>query len=134
MKKAILIRETEETLLDLFSKGKLNGTVHTCIGQEYIGALLSTTLIEGDVVFSNHRCHGHYIGRTDDVEGLLLEVMGSSLGAVSGVGGSQHLYHHKGFFSNGILAGMTPVAAGYAYTLKGSENIACFFIGDGAIG
>ena len=134
LKKAILIRETEETLLDLFSKGRLNGTVHTCIGQEYIGALLSKVLIEGDVVFSNHRCHGHYIGRTDDVEGLLLEIMGSSLGAVSGVGGSQHLYHKNGFYSNGILGGMTPVASGYAYTLKGSNNIACFFIGDGATG
>ena len=134
LKKAILIRETEETLLDLFSKGRLNGTVHTCIGQEYMGALLSEILTEGDVVFSNHRCHGHYIGRTDDVEGLLLEVMGSSLGAVSGVGGSQHLYHEKGFYSNGILAGMTPVAAGYAHTLLNSDNIVCFFIGDGAIG
>jgi 2-oxoisovalerate dehydrogenase E1 component len=40
LKESILIRETEKTLLDLFSKGKLNGTVHTCIGQEYIGALL----------------------------------------------------------------------------------------------
>ena len=134
LKKAILIRETEEALLDLFSKGRLNGTVHTCIGQEYIGALLPEIIIKGDVVFSNHRCHGHYIGRTDDVEGLLLEVMGSSLGAVSGVGGSQHLYHENGFYSNGILAGMTPVASGYAYTLKNTDNIVCFFVGDGATG
>ena len=134
LKKAILIRETEETLLELFSKGRLNGTVHTCIGQEYAGALLPEILNKGDVVFSNHRCHGHYIGRTDDVEGLLLEVMGSSLGAVSGLGGSQHLYHEDGFYSNGILGGMTPVSSGYAYTLKGSDNLVCFFIGDGATG
>ena len=134
LKKSILIRETEETLLDLFSKGRLNGTVHTCIGQEYVGALLPEILIKGDVVFSNHRCHGHYIGRTDDVEGLLLEVMGSSLGAVSGVGGSQHLYHENGFYSNGILAGMTPVASGYAHTLINTKNIVCFFVGDGATG
>ena len=77
LKKSILIRETEKTLLDLFSKGKLNGTVHTCIGQEYIGALLSKVTNSDDVVFSNHRGHGHYIGKTDDVEGLILEVMGS---------------------------------------------------------
>ena len=134
LKKSILIRETEEALLDLFSKGRLNGTVHTCIGQEYIGALLPEIIIKGDVVFSNHRCHGHYIGRTDDVEGLFLEVMGSSLGAVSGVGGSQHLYHENGFYSNGILAGMTPVASGYAHTLKNTDNIVCFFVGDGATG
>ena len=134
LKKSILIRETEKTLLDLFAQGRLNGTVHTCIGQEYIGALLPEILIKGDVVFSNHRCHGHYIGRTDDVEGLLLEVMGSSQGAVAGVGGSQHLYHIEGFYSNGILAGMSPVASGYAQTLKGTDNIVCFFLGDGATG
>ena len=84
LKKSILIRETEEALLNLFAQGRLNGTVHTCIGQEYIGALLPKILMKGDVVFSNHRCHGHYIGRTDDVEGLILEVMGSSQGAVAG--------------------------------------------------
>lgn len=134
LKNAILIRETEETLLNLFAKGRLNGTIHTCIGQEYTGSLLSLVLNKGDVVFSNHRCHGHYIGRTNDVEGLLLEVMGSSLGTVSGIGGSQHLYHKDGFYSNGILAGMTPVAAGYAFTLQNSNNIVCLFIGDGGIG
>lgn len=134
LRKAILIRETEETLLNLFSKGRLNGTVHTCIGQEYTASILPLVLEKGDIVFSNHRCHGHYIGKTDDVEGLLLEVMGSSLGTVSGIGGSQHLYHKDGFYSNGILAGMTPVAAGYAYTLLNSKNVVCLFIGDGAIG
>lgn len=134
LKNAILIRETEEALLNLFAKGRLNGTIHTCIGQEYTGSLLSLVLNKGDVVFSNHRCHGHYIGRTNDVEGLLLEVMGSSLGTVTGVGGSQHLYHKDGFYSNGILAGMTPVAVGYSFTLQNSNNIVCLFIGDGAIG
>ena len=54
LKKAILIRETEETLLDLFSKGRLNGTVHTCIGQEYMGAVLSKILIKGDAVFKEY--------------------------------------------------------------------------------
>ncbi len=98
LKESILIRETEKTLLDLFSKGKLNGTVHTCIGQEYTGALLSKITDYNDVVFSNHRGHGHYIGKTNDVEGLLLEVIGSELGIVGGIGGSQHLYNKKGFF------------------------------------
>ena len=133
-KLSVLIRETEKTLLNLFSQGRLNGTVHTCIGQEYVGALLAQTLSKGDTVFSNHRCHGHYIGRTNDVEGLLLEVMGSSLGAVNGVGGSQHLYHKDGFYSNGILGGMSPVAAGYAFTKLNSNNVVCLFLGDGASG
>ena len=134
LKKSILIRETEKTLLDLFSKGKLNGTVHTCIGQEYVGALLSKILDHEDVVFSNHRGHGHYIGKTDDVEGLLMEVMGSETGVVGGIGGSQHLYNKKGFFSNGILTGMSAVAAGYAFTAKKEKKIIIYFLGDGALG
>ena len=134
LKKSILIRETEKTLLDLFSKGKLNGTVHTCIGQEYIGALLSKVTNSDDVVFSNHRGHGHYIGKTDDVEGLLLEVMGSESGVVGGVGGSQHLYNKKGFFSNGILCGMSAVAAGYAFATKNEKKTVTYFLGDGALG
>ena len=134
LKKSILIRETEKTLLDLFSKGKLNGTVHTCIGQEYIGALLSKVTNSDDVVFSNHRGHGHYIGKTDDVEGLILEVMGSESGVVGGVGGSQHLYNKKGFFSNGILCGMSAVAAGYAFATKNEKKTVTYFLGDGALG
>ena len=35
IKKALKIRFTEEKLLELFSQGELNGTVHTCIGQEW---------------------------------------------------------------------------------------------------
>ena len=134
LKKSILIRETEKTLLDLFSKGKLNGTVHTCIGQEYTGALLSKVINSNDVVFSNHRGHGHYIGKTDDVEGLILEVMGSESGAVGGIGGSQHLYNKKGFFSNGILCGMSAVAAGYAFAIKNEKKTVTYFLGDGALG
>ena len=134
LKESILIRETEKTLLDLFSKGKLNGTIHTCIGQEYIGALLPQVINSNDVVFSNHRSHGHYIGKTDDVEGLILEVMGSELGAVGGIGGTQHLYNKKGFFSNGILTGMSAVAAGYAFATKKEKKIITYFLGDGALG
>ncbi len=134
LKESILIRETEKTLLDLFSKGKLNGTVHTSIGQEYIGALLSKVIGYKDVVFSNHRSHAHYIGKTNDVEGLLLEVMGSESGIVGGVGGSQHLYNKKGFFSNGILSGMSAVAAGYAFATKNEKKIVTYFLGDGALG
>ena len=34
IKELIRIRIVEQSFLDLFSEGKLNGTVHTCIGQE----------------------------------------------------------------------------------------------------
>ena len=122
LKKAILIRETEKRLLQLFSEGKLFGTVHTCIGQELTGATLSQFLSDADYVFSNHRCHGHFISMTNRVEALIAEIMGKSTGVCGGWGGSQHLCSGR-FFSNGIQGGFVPIVAGMGLTIKLNENL-----------
>lgn len=133
--KALCIRRTEEKLLELFSKGQVSGTVHTCVGQEWVGVAVAEHLLPGDYVFSNHRGHGHYIAFTDDVEGLIAELMGRASGVCGGRGGSQHLCR-DGFFSNGIQGGIVPVAAGLAMAqkLRGGEQIAVVFVGDGTLG
>lgn len=132
---AMLIRSVEQRLLDLFAAGKLFGTVHTCIGQEWSGVAVAAALQEGDLLFSNHRCHGHYLAWTDDVEGLIAEIMGKQNGMCGGRGGSQHICS-RGFFSNGIQGGIVPVAAGLAFAqkLKRTANITVVFIGDGTLG
>ena len=133
--RAITIRSVEQKLLDLFAEGKLVGTVHTCIGQEFTGIAVCSALRPGDLVYSNHRCHGHFLSFTDDVTGLLGEVMGKPGGVCGGRGGSQHLCS-KGFYSNGIQGGIVPVAAGLAMTLKLRKPgyIGVVFIGDGTLG
>jgi 2-oxoisovalerate dehydrogenase E1 component len=133
--KAFLIRALELKLLDLFAQGRLFGTVHTCIGQEFSALAVARCLAPGDIVFSNHRCHGHFLALTDDAEGLVAEVMGKASGVCGGRGGSQHLAS-RGFFSNGVQGGIAPVAAGLALALKlrGSPGIAAVFIGDGTLG
>jgi 2-oxoisovalerate dehydrogenase E1 component len=133
--KALLIREVEQRLLKLFAEGKLFGTVHTCIGQEWTGIAIAEALSEGDLVFSNHRCHGHYLARTGDVEGLIAEIMGKKTGMCGGRGGSQHICS-QGFFSNGIQGGIVPVAAGLAFAqkLQRSSNLTVVFVGDGTLG
>jgi 2-oxoisovalerate dehydrogenase E1 component len=135
IKQALLIRKAEEKLLELYSQGKLNGTVHTCLGQEFSGIAVTKYLREQDYVISNHRGHGHYISRTGDLEGLFAEVMGKKTGCSNGIGGSQHL-HHRNYFSNGIQGGMSPIAAGLAMScrLKKSDSICVAFIGDGTLG
>ena len=135
MLKAFLIREVEENLLSLFSQGKLFGTTHTCVGQELAAIALAEHCNDEDVIFSNHRCHGHYIARTDDVEGLIAEIMGKSTGVCAGFGGSQHLCG-KMFFSNGVQGGILPVAAGYALgqRLAKSDALTIACIGDGTLG
>ena len=61
LRKAILVRKFEQKLLDLFSEGRLNGTVHTCVGQELTPTVINDYLIPSDMIFSNHRGHGHFI-------------------------------------------------------------------------
>jgi TPP-dependent pyruvate/acetoin dehydrogenase alpha subunit len=131
-----LIRRFEESLLELFAAGKLHGTTHTCIGQEAdaIG-VISCLEPERDVVVSNHRCHGHYLAFTDDVDGLLREVMGRVGGVCGGKGGSQHLFSGN-FYSNGVLGSTVPVAAGMALAEreKGTGAVTTVFVGDGTLG
>ena len=132
---AYRIRSIERRLLQLFKDGKVNGTIHTSIGQELSAIFVAQCLRDDDVVFSNHRCHGHYIARTGDTRGLIAEVMGKAGGACKGVGGSQHLCN-SGFFSNGIQGGIAPVSAGIALHHQILENgaIAVVYLGDGTFG
>lgn len=135
IKEALRIRKVEEKFLELFSLGKLNGTVHTCVGQEFSAIAFAGQLKKKDFVFSNHRCHGHYISFTGDVRGLLAELLGKASGTCGGIGSSQHLCHNN-FFSNGIQGGIVPVAAGYALGNKLKKNgaIGLVYIGDGTLG
>lgn len=135
LKTALLIRRTEERLLRLFNEGRLFGTVHTCIGQEWSAVAIGAVMQRGDYLFSNHRGHGHYLALTDDVEGLIAEIMGRQSGTCGGRGGSQHLCR-GGFFSNGIQGGIAPVSAGMALgcKLRNVEGIAAVCLGDGTFG
>ena len=135
LEKALGIRLFEQRLLKLFSEGRLFGTVHTCIGQEWTGVAVAEHLEPGDVVFSNHRCHGHYLARTGNYTGLFAEIMGREMGICHGRGGSQHICDSN-VFSNGIQGGIVPVAAGIAYSklLRGTDEVAVVFVGDGTLG
>lgn len=132
---AARIRRTEQKLLSLFSEGKLFGTVHTCIGQEFIAVAVGRALRADDVVFSNHRGHGHFLATGGTMVELIAEVMGKEAGICRGRGGSQHLQKDR-YFSNGIQGGIVPVTAGLAFAqkLKGTGAIAVVFIGDGTLG
>lgn len=134
-KKAFFIRRTELLFLELFKEGKISGTVHTCIGQEFTGIFASNYSIKGDFVVTNHRGHGHYLSFTDDYNGLIYELLGNSSGCSKGIGGSQHLYNEN-FLSNGIQGGMLPTAAGFAFgnKLKNNGKISIAFLGDGTLG
>jgi len=130
------IRYAEETILELFSKGELMGTAHTYIGQESCGVgIINAMDREKDIIFSNHRGHGHYLTYCGDLVGLFGELMGKSIGCCGGIGGSQHT-HYNNMYTNGIQGGIVPVATGAALAEKFKETgaITVAFLGDGTFG
>lgn len=132
---AYTIRKVEEFFLQMFKLGKISGTVHTCVGQEFSGVFAAKYSTNNDFIVSNHRGHGHYLSFTKDLQGLIGELLGNPIGCSKGIGGSQHLYN-KNFFSNGIQGGMLPIAAGLSFSknLSGSNSVSIAFLGDGTLG
>lgn len=129
-----IIRIFEELLLDLFTQNLLFGTTHTCIGQEINAvAIMNAIDREKDTIWSNHRCHGHFISYSGRVNELLSEIMGKVDGLCAGRGGSQHIYW-KNFYSNGIQGGITPLALGSSMAGKEDQAITVVFLGDGTMG
>jgi len=129
------IRRFEETVLANFPRGVFFGTTHTYLGQEADAVGVLANIEANDIVFSNHRCHGHFLAYGGDPYALFAELMGRSTGVCGGRGGSQHL-HWRNFYSNGILGGTLPIATGMAlaekYKQSGAVTIA--FLGDGTLG
>lgn len=131
----LLIRRFEERLLAEFSTGRLVGTTHAYIGQEADAAGIFAVTDPDDVIFSNHRCHGHFVAYGGDPYRLAAELMGKSTGLVGGRGGSQHI-HWRNFYSNGVQGGILPVATGMALAEKSKKTgkIVLAFSGDGTLG
>jgi len=130
------IRAFEQMLLDEFATGRMAGTTHTCLGQETIAVGVMSSIDHArDIVFSNHRGHGHFLAYCGEFERLFLEILGRPGGVCGGRGGSQHL-QFQNFYSNGVQGGIVPVATGMALAEKttGSGAVTVVFLGDGTLG
>ena len=129
------IRRFEETVLDEFARGVFSGTTHTYLGQEANAVGILSQTQPDDIIFSNHRCHGHFLAYGGDARALFAELMGKPSGVCAGRGGSQHI-HWRDFYSNGIQGSTTPIAVGAALAekLQGSPAVTVAFIGDGTLG
>lgn len=129
------IRRFEETVLENFARGIFFGTTHTCLGQEANAVGVLAGLKENDVVFSNHRCHGHFLAYGGDMRALFAELMGRASGVCGGRGGSQHL-QWRSFYSNGVQGGIVPIATGMGLAEKRKKTgaVVVVFLGDGTLG
>ncbi len=129
------IRHFEEMVMENFPRGVFFGTTHTCLGQEANAVGVLANINQEDIVFSNHRCHGHFLAYGGDPRALFAEMMGRKTGVCGGRGGSQHL-HWRNFYSNGVQGGIIPISTGMALAekYKRSGAIAVTFLGDGTLG
>lgn len=132
--RSLEIRLFERGLLDLFDRGLLHGTTHTCIGQEVLPVTVASRRVNGDIFIGNHRSHGHYLSLSKNYSGLLSEIMGMSDGINRGFGGSQHIFDDScGYMSNGIQGSFLPSAVGIADAIP-EGNIVIVYVGDGTFG
>jgi TPP-dependent pyruvate/acetoin dehydrogenase alpha subunit len=136
-RRALVIREAELTLQQLFVDGKVPGFLHLSIGQEAVASSVSELLTPGDTVSSNHRGHGHTLAKGVDLTGFFAEILGRSTGICGGRGGSMHVADLRlGMLgANGIVGAGLPITTGSALALKmrGKGEIAVVYFGDGAL-
>jgi acetoin:2,6-dichlorophenolindophenol oxidoreductase subunit alpha len=130
------IRQFEDKVHEIFSKGVLPGFVHLYAGEEAVAVGVCAHLDEKDYITSTHRGHGHCIAKGCDLNGMMAEIYGKATGLCKGKGGSMHIADvEKGMLgANGIVGGGFPLAVGAALTakLKKTGAVAVCFFGDGA--
>ena len=131
-----LIRQTEKATYDLFMSGLVKGTTHLAAGHEAVAVGTSAALRVDDYVFATYRGHHHALARGATPAECLAELMSKATGLCKAKGGSMHLTKaDRGMLgSYAIVGSHLPIAAGAAWSakLRGTEQVAVAFFGDGA--
>lgn len=131
------IRLFEEAVDQLFARGLMHGTMHLSIGQEAVATGSCLALRPSDYITSTHRGHGHCIAKGAAPDRMMAELLAKQTGYCRGRGGSMHIADVAtgNLGANGIVAGGVPIAAGagLAVHLRGGDEVALSFFGDGAV-
>jgi TPP-dependent pyruvate/acetoin dehydrogenase alpha subunit len=130
------IRTLEDRIKDLFAEGLVHGTTHTCQGQEAVSIGIAMSLRPTDQVCCTYRGHGAALALGMTVDSVLGEIMGRTIGAIGGVGGSMHLSEPTiGLLPTSAIVGAgIPIAVGAALSAQvlGEDRCAVSIFGDGA--
>ncbi|MFI1355921.1 thiamine pyrophosphate-dependent dehydrogenase E1 component subunit alpha [Streptomyces sp. NPDC020898] len=131
-----VIRRTEKAAHDLFLSGLVKGTTHLAAGHEAIAVGASAALRDDDYVFATYRGHHHALARGATPEECLAELMSRATGLCKAKGGSMHLTKASAGMlgSYAIVGAHLPMAVGAAWSarLRGTDQLAVAFFGDGA--
>lgn len=135
LRSMLRIRRIEEALADRYAEQEMRCPMHLCIGQEAIAVGICAALNDSDIIFSNHRAHGHYLAKGGNLNAMIAELYGRSTGCCGGRGGSMHLIDlDVGFMgATPIVGGTVPLAVGSAWaaSLKEEKRVSVVFFGDG---
>ncbi|MEM7333912.1 MAG: thiamine pyrophosphate-dependent dehydrogenase E1 component subunit alpha [Chloroflexota bacterium] len=130
------IRAFENKAQDLYSLGKVHGTMHLSIGQEGTAVGASTALTNNDYLLNTHRGHGHCLAWGSDPNRMMAEFMGKETGYCRGRGGSMHIadVDSNNLGANGIVAGGLPISVGVGLSIKmrQTDQVVMAVFGDGA--
>jgi TPP-dependent pyruvate/acetoin dehydrogenase alpha subunit len=133
----VQIREFELKARDIFRSGQMPGFIHIYVGEEAVAVGICARLRVNDYVTSTHRGHGHALAKGISARSVMAELMGAADGCSGGRGGTMHLYDPGvGFLgSNGVVPPGILIGAGAALgaKLRGSDQVAVAFFGDGAV-
>ena len=132
------IRCFEEKTDDLYTRGHMPGITHLYIGEEAVAVGVCSVLRSDDYITSTHRGHGHCLAKGADLYRMFAELLGRSDGYCRGKGGSMHIADQDtgNLGANGIVGGSTAIVAGAGLSakLRGTDQVAVAFFGDGALG
>jgi len=130
------IREVEERLAEMVSKGEVRCPTHLYTGQEAVAVGVCKALRNDDYAFGNHRSHGHYLAKGGDLKQMVAEILGKKTGCSKGRGGSMHLVAPEvGLMGTSAMVGSSiPLAVGaaIAFAMQATQRVAVTFFGDGA--
>lgn len=130
------IRAFESRIQTLFADGEMPGFVHLYIGEEAIASGVCQALDDDDYVTSTHRGHGHCIAKGHEFDRMMAELYGKETGYCGGKGGSMHIASPDlgNLGANGIVGAGIPIGVGAALSshLRGADEVAVSFFGDGA--
>jgi acetoin:2,6-dichlorophenolindophenol oxidoreductase subunit alpha len=130
----LFIRRFEERCVELQIAGEITSSVSAYVGQEATAVALGMVMAKGDLVFTNHRNHGHLLGRGADPNRMLAEVLGRSGGYCGGKSGTWHISDPDVgvALASAIVGAATAqaVGAGLAFSRQGTKNVAVACLGD----
>jgi TPP-dependent pyruvate/acetoin dehydrogenase alpha subunit len=136
-KSMFFIRHAEEQLVEIYKEQIIRTPAHFGLGQEAVAVGTCQALVKGDLVYSHHRCHNHYLAQNGNFYRLVCELLGREDGCSKGRGGSVHLTDiNNGFVASSAILGQT-VAVGtgsaLAFKMDKKRNVAVVFFGDAVL-